>query len=83
MALAVDQTLLVIHGLIFIALFAASRNLLVVVGVHALWNDLASVVESPGVAEQYLTIVGATLALVAVLHVLRRPPARASSPGVA
>jgi len=70
-ALAVDQTLLIVHGLVFLALFVGSRNLLVAVGVHALWNDLAPVIEPPGGVGEYLTIVGFTVALAALLYVLR------------
>ncbi|RMH15083.1 MAG: CPBP family intramembrane metalloprotease [Acidobacteria bacterium] len=82
-SLAADQARLVVHGLVFLALFLASRNLLVAVGVHALWNDPALLVASPGGVAHYLVVLGSSLALTAALALLRRRRSAAPLPAAA
>ena len=67
-----DQAALVLSGLVFLTLYAASRNLLATVGVHALWNDPVGIMDRPDGPVGGLAVLGLTLALAAILYVRRR-----------
>ena len=69
--LVMDFVRLVLNGLLLLLVFLTAQNLLVAVGVHALWNTPASLFEPPMGFTRYLIVVGCTLALIGAGYFLR------------
>ncbi len=70
--LVMDLVRLVVNGLILLLVYLAAQNLLVAVGVHALWNVPAPLFEPPQGFTGYLLVVGCTLALAGAWYLWRR-----------
>ncbi len=67
-----DALRLLVNGLILLWVFVRTQNLLIAVGVHALWNTPAAVVQPPAGWLRYALVVSWTLAFAELWHWGRR-----------
>ncbi len=79
--LVMDLVRLVINGVILLLVYLAAQNLLVAVGVHALWNTPTPLFAPPSGFARYGIVVGCTLALAGAWYLWRKRPLRGQEEG--